>query len=82
MKAATRAFVLAAVLGALAIPATATAVPRDFFGIGPQTPLTAADISRMRAGGIGSVGSRSSGARCSHRRGRPSTGALSTKQSS
>lgn len=28
---------------------------REFFGIGPQTPLTEADAERMRAGGIGSV---------------------------
>jgi hypothetical protein len=55
VKATIRALVLAAVLGSLALPATAAAVPRDFFGIGPQTPLTAADVSRMRAGGIGSV---------------------------
>jgi hypothetical protein len=29
--------------------------PRAFFGMAPQTPLTKADVSRMRAGGIGSV---------------------------
>jgi hypothetical protein len=40
---------------ALAAPAGAGAVPRDFFGIGPQTPLTRADVGRMKAGGFGSV---------------------------
>jgi hypothetical protein len=48
------------ILAALAVvslagPATASAAPRDFFGIGPQTPLTAADTSRMHGGGIGVV---------------------------
>jgi len=38
---------------ALALPATADArLPRDFFGIAPQTPLTAADAARMKRGGI------------------------------
>jgi len=55
VRRAARALVLAAALAALAAPAGASAVPRDFFGIGPQTPLTRADVSRMRAGGIGSV---------------------------
>jgi hypothetical protein len=39
----------------LAAPAGAGAAARDFFGIGPQTPLTKADVTRMRDGGIGSV---------------------------
>jgi len=30
-------------------------VPRDFFGIVPQTPLSAADTNRMRAGGVDTV---------------------------
>lgn len=30
-------------------------VPSDFFGIAPQTTLTPADVSRMRAGGISTV---------------------------
>lgn len=55
MKAAGRALILATALVALAAPAAAAAAPRDFFGIGPQTPLTPADASRMRAGGIESV---------------------------
>jgi hypothetical protein len=38
---------------ALALPATADArLPRDFFGIAPQTELTAADAARMKGGGI------------------------------
>jgi len=50
-----RNLILGGALLALAAPAGAAAAPRDFFGIGPQTPLTGADVSRMRAGGIGSV---------------------------
>src|SRR5262245_13502549 len=47
----------ALVLAALAVtlPAAAPAharLPRDFFGIVPQTELTAADTNRMRSGGI------------------------------
>jgi len=34
---------------------SARAVPREFFGIGPQTPLTEADAERMRVGRIGAV---------------------------
>lgn len=34
---------------------TARAVPREFFGIGPQTVLTETDAEYMRAGRIGSV---------------------------
>lgn len=38
------------------LPATAGArAPRAFFGIAPQTELTDADASYMRAGGIGSI---------------------------
>jgi hypothetical protein len=55
MRELTKALLTAAALVALAAPATAGAVPRDFFGIGPQTPLTEADTSRMRSGGIGTV---------------------------
>ena len=39
----------------LAAPVAAQAVPRAFFGIGPQTHLTEADAERMRAGRIGVV---------------------------
>jgi hypothetical protein len=53
---------LTALAGALVVAATVAAalpgasararVPRDFFGISPQTALSPADTSRMRAGGI------------------------------
>jgi hypothetical protein len=36
----------------LLLPAGAQALPRGFFGIAPQTPLGAADYSRMRSGGV------------------------------
>jgi hypothetical protein len=39
----------------LLAPAAAHAVPRGFFGIVPQTPLDAEDMSRMRAGGIETI---------------------------
>jgi hypothetical protein len=39
----------------LLLPTTAQAVPREFFGISPQTPLTEADVEHMEAGGIGSL---------------------------
>src|SRR5215213_1266723 len=55
MKAAARALLLGAALAALAAPAGAAGAPPEFFGIGPQTPLTEADVARMREGGIGSV---------------------------
>jgi polysaccharide biosynthesis protein PslG len=43
------------VAAALIAPAAAQAVPRTFFGIGPQTGLTETDVSYMKAGGIGTV---------------------------
>src|SRR5690348_6685985 len=39
----------------LLAPASAEALPAGFFGIVPQTPLTARDLSRMRAGGVETV---------------------------
>jgi hypothetical protein len=39
----------------LALPGTASAVPREFFGISPQTPLTEADVEHMEAARIGSL---------------------------
>ncbi|HEY3491719.1 MAG TPA: hypothetical protein VGK43_02130, partial [Solirubrobacterales bacterium] len=39
----------------LLLPAGAQALPRGFFGIAPQTPLGAADFSRMRSGGVETV---------------------------
>jgi hypothetical protein len=49
---------LAASLASLALAGTTAAearVPRDFFGIVPQTPLSAEDTNRMRAGGVDTV---------------------------
>jgi hypothetical protein len=40
---------------ALATPSAAQALPKTFFGIAPQSALTEADASYMRAGRIGSV---------------------------
>jgi hypothetical protein len=37
------------------MPSVAGALPRTFFGIGPQTALGEADVAYMKAGGIGSV---------------------------
>lgn len=39
----------------LLAPATAQAVPRGFFGIVPQTPLSQEDLARMSAGGVETV---------------------------
>jgi len=50
----TTALLLVIVL-ALAMPPAAQALPRTFFGIGPQTGLTETDVAYMKAGGIGSV---------------------------
>ena len=44
-----------ALAATLLAPAAARALPRSFFGIAPQTPLTDVDASYMRAGGIGSI---------------------------
>jgi hypothetical protein len=51
------ALALACALAAVALlpPATAQALPRGFFGIAPQTPLSSADTSRMRSGGIETI---------------------------
>ncbi len=46
---------LLALVAALLVPAAAQALPRSFFGIAPQTPLTETDASYMKAGGIGSI---------------------------
>lgn len=46
---------LFALVAALFAPAAAEALPRDFFGIAPQTGLTDTDTAYMKAGGIGSV---------------------------
>jgi hypothetical protein len=47
--------VAAAVAAALPGASARARVPRDFFGIAPQTPLTEADTSRMRHGGVDAV---------------------------
>ncbi|HEV2790288.1 MAG TPA: hypothetical protein VGV69_03210 [Solirubrobacterales bacterium] len=39
----------------LLAPAAAQAVPRGFFGIVPQTPLTAEEMARMSAGGVETI---------------------------
>lgn len=49
------AILLLALVAVLAAPAAAQALPRTFFGIGPQTALTETDVAYMKAGGIGSV---------------------------
>src|ERR1700754_299188 len=49
------AVVLLAALFTLALPAAATALPRGFFGIAPQTSLGPADTARMRAGGVETI---------------------------
>jgi hypothetical protein len=56
VRATTRNLIIGAtMLAPAALAAPAGAAPREFFGIGPQTPLTQADTSRMRAARIGSV---------------------------
>jgi hypothetical protein len=39
----------------LALPASAQALPRGFFGIAPQTPIGREDTSRMRGGGLETI---------------------------
>jgi hypothetical protein len=46
---------LLALSAALLAPAAAQALPRGFFGIAPQTPLSDIDAAYMKAGGIDSV---------------------------
>jgi len=46
---------LLALVAALLAPPAAQALPRGFFGIAPQTPLSDTDASYMKAGGITSV---------------------------
>lgn len=43
------------IVALLALPTSAQALPRGFFGIAPQTPLSARDTARMRAGGIETI---------------------------
>lgn len=46
---------LLALLLALAAPSPAAAVPREFFGVAPQTSLGNEDLEHMRAGRIGAL---------------------------
>jgi hypothetical protein len=55
MRPIKTALALAALAAALLAPASASGVPREFFGIAPQTALTEADVEHMRAGRIGTV---------------------------
>ena len=49
-------FFLALLLSlALLAPAGAQALPRGFFGIVPQTPLSGEDAVRMRVGGVDTI---------------------------
>jgi hypothetical protein len=50
-----RTLALAALAASLLAPASASAVPPEFFGIAPQTVPTEADVEHMKAGRIGSV---------------------------
>jgi hypothetical protein len=55
VKPAKTTLLLIALVIALAAPSAAQALPRDFFGIAPQTGLTDTDVAYMKAGGIGTV---------------------------
>ncbi|HEX6754042.1 MAG TPA: hypothetical protein VF093_10710 [Solirubrobacterales bacterium] len=55
MRTAKTTILLLALVAVLAVPSAAGALPRTFFGIGPQTALTDTDVAYMKAGGIGSV---------------------------
>lgn len=51
----TSLLLVALATAALLAPAAAQALPRGFFGIVPQTPLSAEDTNRMRAGGVDTI---------------------------
>jgi hypothetical protein len=56
MRTAKTTLLLVALAAAtLLVPAAAQALPRGFFGIVPQTPLSAEDTNRMRAGGVETI---------------------------
>lgn len=55
MRHAKSIALLLVLAAALLTPAVAQALPRGFFGIAPQTPLSDIDARYMKAGGIGSV---------------------------
>jgi hypothetical protein len=51
----TRVFLLLLAFVFLLAPPAAQALPRGFFGIVPQTPLSAKDLGRMQSGGVETV---------------------------
>lgn len=55
MRHAKQLILLLSILLCLGGAAAAQAAPRGFFGIAPQTTLTAEDTARMRAGGIETI---------------------------
>jgi hypothetical protein len=55
LRHAKTTILLLALVAALVAPAAAQALPRTFFGIGPQTGLTETDAAYMKAGGVGTV---------------------------
>jgi hypothetical protein len=55
LRSAKAAALSIALAVALLAPAAARAVPPSFFGIAPQTPLTDADVTYMKAARIGTV---------------------------
>jgi len=55
LRTAKTTILLLALVAALVAPSVAQALPRTFFGIGPQTGLTDTDTAYMKAGGVGTV---------------------------
>lgn len=55
MRLSRRSLSLLLTVAFLALPASAQALPRGFFGIAPQTPIDAEDTSRMHAGGLETI---------------------------
>lgn len=55
LRTAKTTILLLAIVAALVAPSGAQALPRTFFGIGPQTGLTDTDAAYMKAGGVGTV---------------------------
>jgi hypothetical protein len=55
MKSAKTKILLLTLFAALFAPSAAQALPREFFGVAPQTGLTDKDTAYMKAGGIGTV---------------------------
>ncbi len=74
----TIALALVAVMSAA--PAGAQALPRDFFGVAPQTALTDTDVQYMRAGRSAACGWLCPGTRCSRRKKAATTGPALTSR--